>query len=132
MTGKCIRTVTPCISVGSAVITSQAYIANTTTSSFSSVCSSDVSDSCFRAIQNKTETRSLSFTTRTTEAYNTTFNTDQHFAALGCCCNRPPAPTSSITKCSLSSHLQAGSFCRPRTIAYVQRATYQMLGQKLL
>jgi potassium voltage-gated channel Eag-related subfamily H protein 8 len=92
MPGKCNRTLIPGISVGGAVIPSQADIANTMTSSFSLVCISDNYDSCFRAIKNSAETLRLNFTPRSTEAYSTTFSIDELLAELERCRNTSPDP----------------------------------------
>jgi hypothetical protein len=92
MSGKCNRTLIPGISVGGAVITSQADIANTIVSSFSLVCSSENYDPCLGAIKNSTETLRLNFTPRRTEAYNTTNSMDELLAALERCRNTSPGP----------------------------------------
>jgi Na+/H+-dicarboxylate symporter len=77
MSGKCNHTSISDISVGAAVLTSQAYTAITITLTFSSVCRSCNYYSFFKAIKDSAEALSLYFSSQVAEAYNTVFSMDE-------------------------------------------------------
>jgi hypothetical protein len=108
MFGKCNWTSTHGISVGSAVLTSEANFTDIF-SSFSSICSSDNS---FRTVKDHTETLSFNFFFLFTDVYNASFSVGELLTVLQHCCNMSIAPTS-ITKCCVTFHPQARGFCCP-------------------
>jgi hypothetical protein len=92
MSSKYSRTIVPGLSAGSAVLTSQADIANTVESFFPTACSSDNYDSEFSAIKDSAETFPHNFTPHVAEAYNAAFSMDELLAALDRGRNTSPGP----------------------------------------
>jgi hypothetical protein len=92
MLGKYSRTITPGLSAGGAVLTSQADVANIIASFFSTLCSSDYYDPDFRATKNSAETFPLNFTPRVAEAYDIITTDDELLATSYRCRNTSPGP----------------------------------------
>jgi hypothetical protein len=92
MSDKCNRTTIPGISVGGATTTSQADIANTIASCFSTICSSDNDFPSFKVIKYNADTLPLDFTPRVAESYNAIFSMDELLAALDRCRNTSTGP----------------------------------------
>jgi hypothetical protein len=131
MSCKHSRNVITGLSAGSAVLTSQANIANTVASFFPTACSSDNYDADFRATKGRAQTFPLNSTPRVAESYDVIFTMDDVIAGLDCGRSTCPGLMVSITKCCHSFHPQARSFGCLHTTACGRRAWCRMPAKKL-